>query len=94
MWLPDKETIHVALVVPNMSWPLLFGENHPAATQALSDHSKKTVTFCHPAVNFTISCDKASPSQDPQAVIPSPTRTIIHGGLNLLTVYLTLRTFA
>jgi len=100
-WLRDKETIHVALVVPNMSWPLLFGENHLAATQALSDHSNKTVTFRHPAMNFTISCDKASPSQDPQAAVtclltgkpnahPSPSRTIIHRGINLLTVYLTL----
>ena len=42
MWLPNKETIHVALVVPNMSWPLiLFGKNHVAATQALSDHVTK-----------------------------------------------------
>ena len=56
-WLPNKETIHVALVVPNMSWPLLFGENHLAATQALSDHSNKTVTFRHPAMNFTVSCN-------------------------------------
>jgi len=48
-WLPNKETVRVALVVPNMSWPLLFGENHLAATHALSDHREKTVTFRHPA---------------------------------------------
>jgi len=54
MWLPNKETIHVALVVPNMSWPLLLGENHLAATQALSDHNNKTVTFRHPAMNFNV----------------------------------------
>lgn len=57
-WLPQKETTHVALVVPNMSWPLLFGENHLSATQALTDHSNKTVTFRHPSMNFTISCNK------------------------------------
>jgi len=45
MWLPNKEMLHVALVLPNMSWPLLFSENHLAATQALSDHSSDTVTF-------------------------------------------------
>ncbi|KAJ7391449.1 hypothetical protein OS493_018496 [Desmophyllum pertusum] len=69
MWLPDKETVHVALVVPNMSWPLLFGENHLAATQALSDHSNKTVTFRHPAMNFTISCDNEPASNNPQAAV-------------------------
>ncbi|KAJ7378900.1 hypothetical protein OS493_019591 [Desmophyllum pertusum] len=69
MWLPDKETVHVALVVPNMSWPLLFGENHLAATQALSDHSNKTVTFRHPAMNFTISCNNEPASNAPQAAV-------------------------
>ena len=81
-WLPDKETIHVALVVPNMSWPLLFGENHLAATQALSDHSNKTVTFHHPAMNFTISCDQQPASRDPQAAVTC-----------LLTVTLPMVTF-
>ena len=68
-WLPNKETVHVALVVPNMSWPLLFGENHLAAAHALSDLREKTVTFRHPAMNFTISCDKAPVSQDPHAAV-------------------------
>ena len=69
-WLPDKETVHVALLVPNMSWPLLFGENHLAGTHALSDHREKTVTFRHPAMKFTISCDKAPVSQEPHAQLP------------------------
>ena len=101
MWLPNKETIHVALVVPNMSWPLLFGENHLAATQAVSDHSNKTVSFRHPAMNFTVSSDKATASYDPQAAVTclltgkpfvhsAPTRTTVHRGFNLVTVYLAL----
>ena len=101
MWLPNKETIHVAFVVPNMSRALLFGENHLAATQARSDHSNKTVTFRHPAMNFTVSCDKETASHDPQAAVtclltekPSvhsaPTRTTVYRGFNLVTVYLTL----
>ena len=99
-WLPNKKTVSVALVVPNMTWPLLFGENHLAATHALSDHREKTVTFRHPAMNFTISCDKAPVSQEPHAAVtclltgkPSshsaPTKTTVYRGLNLLTVYLT-----
>ncbi len=88
-WLPNKETIHVALLVPNMSWPLLFGENHFAATQALSDHSNKTVTFRHPAMNLTVSYDNATTSTGPQAAVtclltgkpsahPAPTRTTVY----------------
>ena len=100
LWIPGKETIHVALVVPNMSWPLLFGENHLEGTQALSDHSAKTVTFRHPAMNFTVPCDKPS-SHPPHVAVtclltgkpstdPRPSQTTVHRGLNLLTAYLTL----
>ena len=84
-----------------MSWPLLFGENHLAATQALSDHRNKTVTFRHPAMNFTVSYDKATASHDPQAAVtclltekPSvhsaPTKTTLYRGFILVTVYLTV----
>ena len=77
-----------------MSWPLLFGENHLAATHSLSNHREKTVTFCHPAMNFTISCDKAPVSQDPHVAVTcvltgkpnghaAPTKTIVYRGLNL-----------
>lgn len=52
-------------------------------------------------MNFTVSCDNASKSTDPQAAVtclltgkPSahsaPTRTTVYRGLNLVTVYLTL----
>ena len=100
-WLPNKETVHAALVVPNMSWPLLFGKNLLAATHILSDHREKTVTLRHPAMNSTISCDKAPVSQEPHAAVTclltrkpnshaAPTRTTVYRSLNLLTVYLTL----
>lgn len=49
IWLPGKETIHVALVVPNMFSQSFFGENRPSATQSLTEHSNKTVTFRHPS---------------------------------------------
>ena len=52
-------------------------------------------------MNFTISCNKAPASQDPHAAVTclltgkpngqlAPTKTTVHRGLNLLTVYLTL----
>ena len=91
MWLPNKETIHVVLVVQYMSWPLLFGENHLAVTQALSNHSNKTVTFRQPAMNFTVACNEGTASQDPQAAViclltgkpcvhSAPTRTTVYRG--------------
>ena len=100
-WLSNKETVHVALVVPNTSWPLLFGENLLAATHPLSDHREKTVTLRHPAMNSTISCDKAPVSQEPHAAVTclltrkpnshaAPTKTTVYRSLNLLTVYFTL----
>ena len=100
-WLPNEEIVYVALVVSNMSWPLLFGENHLPATHALSDHREKTVTIRHPAMNFTISCDKAPVSQEPHAAVTcllignpnshaASIKTTVYSGLNLLTVYLTL----
>ena len=99
-WLPNKKTVHVALVVPNMSRPLLFGENHLAANHTLSDPREKTVPFRHPAMNFTISCHNKPVSQEPHSAVtclltgkPSsqlaPTKTTVYRGLNLLTVFLT-----
>ena len=99
-WFLNKETVHVALVVPNMCWPLLFGENHLAATHALSDYREKTVTFRHPAINITISFDKAPLLQEPHAAVTcllagkpnshaAPAKTTVYRCLNLLTVFLT-----
>lgn len=104
LWLPNKETLHIALVVPNLAWSLLFGENHLAATQALSDHYAKTVTFRHPSMQFTVTCTKDPPSSDdPQAAVTclltghsssthgtTPQTVVMHRGLNLLTAYPTL----
>lgn len=99
LWHPGKETVHVALVVPNMSWPVLFGENHLAAAQALSDHAAKTVTFRHPSMQFTVQCQQPSSPAPKAAAVTClltghpglhPRKTVLHRGLNLLTVCLTL----
>ena len=44
------------LVVPGLVWPILFGENHLHATQALVDHHTLSITFCDPSVQFIVQC--------------------------------------
>ena len=34
-WETETETVFPMLVVPGLVWPMLFGENHLHATQAL-----------------------------------------------------------
>ena len=36
-WNNERETILSMLVVPQLAWPILFGENHLPATKALVD---------------------------------------------------------
>ena len=49
------------LVVPRLSWPILFGENHLHSTQALVDHGDPSILFRHPSMSFKIACSLASP---------------------------------
>ena len=39
------------LVVPRLSWPVLFGENHLHSTQALVDHGDPSILFRHPSMS-------------------------------------------
>ena len=49
------------LVVPGLSWPILFGKNHSHATQALVDHADPNIQFRHPSMLFKISCSLKNP---------------------------------
>ena len=51
------------LVVPNLAWPILFGENHLKLTQALVDHANSRIKFQHPDLNFVIQCPASNPAQ-------------------------------
>ncbi|XP_068756924.1 uncharacterized protein [Montipora capricornis] len=55
-WEPKTETVFTMLVVPGLVWPILFGENHLHATQALVDHYVPAVTFRHPSMQFRVHC--------------------------------------
>ena len=49
------------LVVPNLSWPILFGENHLRMTDANIRSKALTVYFADPSMNFDIKCYDSSP---------------------------------
>ena len=49
------------LVVPGLVWPMLFGENHLHATQALVDHYAPSITFRHPSMQFHVQCSLDNP---------------------------------
>ena len=44
-WSNGKTTTFKMLVVPGLSWPILFGENHLHATQALVDNADPSIHF-------------------------------------------------
>ena len=49
------------LVVPGLSWPILFGQNHLHQTKAITDHDGLIVHFNHPSMQFAIKCGDSNP---------------------------------
>ena len=49
------------LVVPGLSWPILFGQNHLRQTKAITDHVKLIIYFNHPSLCFQIKCVDSNP---------------------------------
>ena len=41
------------LVIPGLSWPILFGENHLHVTQALMVHAEPSIHFRHPCPSMS-----------------------------------------
>lgn len=60
-WSNGRESIFTMLVVPHLSWPILFGENHLHATKALVDHDQPSITFRHRSMQFTVPCSLDNP---------------------------------
>ena len=56
VWDGGKESIFTMLVVPQLSWPILFVENHLHSTKALVDHVVPSIEFRHPSMQFMIKC--------------------------------------
>jgi hypothetical protein len=74
-----KESIFTMLVVPQLSWPILFGENHLHSTKALVDHAVPSIEFRHPSMQFMIKCSLEKPQQAFQNSSPRP-----HAGVTCL----------
>ena len=50
-WENGRPSIFSMLVVPGVSWPILFGQNHLRMTQAHTDPVELTVHFRDPALS-------------------------------------------
>ena len=57
----DTMEIPMMLVVPGLSWPILFGENHLHSTQALVDYADPSIHFRHPSISFKNACSLQNP---------------------------------
>ena len=51
-WGPGAESVFKMLVVPNLTWPILFVESHLHQTDTLVDHGTKQVHFHHQKHEF------------------------------------------
>ena len=60
-WESGQSSIFSMLVVPNLAWPILFGQNHLCQTQAVTDHANYHTGFNHHTLNFTVNCRNSSP---------------------------------
>ena len=61
VWETGKLCTFSMLVVPKLVWPILFRQNHSDMIGAQTDHTKRTVKFTDPDLNFTVSCPKENP---------------------------------
>ena len=61
IWHNGRPSIFSMLVVPNLAWPILFGQNHLRMIEAHTDHTGLRVRFDHPSLKFTITCCDENP---------------------------------
>ena len=61
VWDNGKSVIFTMLVVPNLTWPILFGQNHLRKTDARIRSKELKVYFADPAMDFEISCHNSNP---------------------------------
>ena len=50
------------LVVPNLTWPILFGQNHLRQTDAIIRSRELTVYFANKDMDFEVKCDDSNPT--------------------------------
>ena len=62
-WGPGKYSVHTMLVVPKLSFPVLFGNNHLESCDAVVSHKECIVHFRHPVMQFKVKCPSEPPRQ-------------------------------
>ena len=67
IWDNGRASVFSMLMVPQLAWLILFGQNHLRMIQAHTDHAGLKVRIDHPALNFTIICC----DENPLKVFPS-----------------------
>ena len=67
------------LVVPSLTWLILFGQNHLRRTKAITDHNGLKVTFNNPSMKFTLKCGDSNPP-DSFHNLSSQNSTIVSSG--------------
>ena len=63
VWETGKSAIFTMLVVPNLTWPILFGQNHLRQTDARIYSKDLRVFFADPAMNFEVKCYDTNPNE-------------------------------
>ena len=61
IWENGRLTTFTMLVVPELSWPILFGQNHLRITDAHIFSKDLRVYFAEPSMNFYVTCYNSSP---------------------------------
>ena len=56
VWETGKSAIFTMLVVPNVTWRILFGQSHLCKTDADIYSMDLRVFFAHPNLNFEVKC--------------------------------------
>ena len=61
IWENGRLATFTMLVVPQLSWPILFGQNHLRSTDAHIFSKDLRVYFAAPSMNFYVTCYDSSP---------------------------------
>ena len=61
VWENGKSVTFTTLVVPNLTWPILFGQNHLGKMDACIRSKEFKVYFANSAMDFEILCYDSNP---------------------------------
>ena len=97
-WGPGKFSIHTMLVVPKLSFPVLFGNNHLELCDAVVSHKDRVVHFRYPKMQFKIKCPSEPPRRPNGTVETNVISLFVHSekpqklqhGINFVTLCLSL----